>query len=222
MDFAKWPCGNGQEGRPLVCPGRCLSLWKYISFKERKLTFRQKMLSLSADGAQQELTGKLKLLFVKRKTVVPLSRWGSLNHLNNLLLCAALYRCYKHTQLFFKSSPPPREPAKDNYKLQCCDNIDQLPHPQQWGLWSTVSYSQCFFVKLHFSFVSVVRIFRNQEVLCFSCMRTATSLPLWMKGIFVKHLGVVCFDYVYIPCLTKWSMRWTSRYYRYRNHKEWS
>lgn len=115
MDFAKWPCGNGQEGRPLVCPGRCLSLWKYISFKERKLTFRQKMLSLSADSAQQELTGKLKLLFVKRKTVVPLSRWGSLNHLNNLLLCAALYRCYKHTQLFFKSSPPPREPAKDNY-----------------------------------------------------------------------------------------------------------
>lgn len=26
VDFAQWPCGNGQEGRPAVCPGRCLSL----------------------------------------------------------------------------------------------------------------------------------------------------------------------------------------------------
>lgn len=123
MDFAKWPCGNGQDGRPLVCPGRCLSLWKHISFKERKLTFRQKRLPLSADGAQQELACTLKLLFVKRETVlsalrravVPLSWWGSLNNLNNLSLYAALYRCYKHTQLVFKSSAPPREPAKDNY-----------------------------------------------------------------------------------------------------------
>jgi len=35
--------------------------------------------------------------------------------LNNLLLCTALYRCYKHAQLVLKSSPPPGEPAKDNY-----------------------------------------------------------------------------------------------------------
>lgn len=123
MDFAQCPCGNGQEGRPAVCPGRCFSLWKRISFNGRKLTFWQKMPSSSADGAQQELACKLKLLLLKRKTVlsairktvVPLSWWGSLSHLNNLSLCAALYRCYKHTQLVFKSSPPPREPGKDNY-----------------------------------------------------------------------------------------------------------
>jgi len=32
------------------------------------------MLSLSADGAQQELASKLKLLFVKRKTVLSARR----------------------------------------------------------------------------------------------------------------------------------------------------
>lgn len=36
-------------------------------------------------------------------------------YLNNFSLCAALYRCYKHTQLVFKSSPPPREPGEENY-----------------------------------------------------------------------------------------------------------
>lgn len=36
-------------------------------------------------------------------------------YLNNLSLCAALYRCYKHTQLVFKSSPPPRGPGEENY-----------------------------------------------------------------------------------------------------------
>lgn len=81
------------------------------------------MPSLSADDAQQELAYKLKLLFVKRKavlstimkTVVSQLRWGSLNHLNDSSSCAALYRCYKHTQLVFKPSPPPREPARHNY-----------------------------------------------------------------------------------------------------------
>lgn len=97
----------------------------FVSLKanlfERKLTFRQKVLSLSAD-AQQEQAYKLKLLFVKRKavfsaimkTVVSQLRWGSLNHLSYLSWCGAPHRCYKHTQLVFKHPPPLREPARHN------------------------------------------------------------------------------------------------------------
>lgn len=154
----------------------------FVSLKanlfERKLTFRQKVLSLSADGARQELAYKFKLFFVKRKavfsaimkTVVSQLRWGSLNHLSYLSSCGALHRCHKHTQLVFKPPPPPREPARHNY--------------------SAVSTLTSYFILSSgdFGVLSVVFSMLLYEAAFFFCKCGKKSLET-QRSVFVLHQG---------------------------------
>lgn len=160
----------------------------FVSLKanlfERKLTFRQKVLSLSADGAQQELACKLKLLFVKRKavfsaimkTVVSQLRWGSLNHLSYLSSCGAPHRCYKHTQLVFTHPPPLREPARHNYSAVSTLTSYFILSSGDFGALSVVF--RCFSVELHFSFVNVLRKLWKPKDKCLSGVLRASYRQL--------------------------------------------
>lgn len=80
---------------------------------------------------------------------------GKFNYLKNLSLCAALYRCYKHTQLVFKSSPPPREPGEDNYSAVSILTTYLILSTADFG--ALLVFLNASLCSCTFSFLSVVR-----------------------------------------------------------------